>query len=308
MNKPVVSIIMNCYNSEKYLKETIESVYSQTFKEWEIIFWDNLSTDNSANIACSFDGKLKYHKGENFLTLGEARNMAISKAEGEYIAILDCDDLWYPEKLEKQINVLKSQPEVDLIYSNYELLYTNGNYVLNKTDLSITHYCNAFWPLFLHKITIPWPTIIMRKNALESVGGFSDFKSVEDFDLLLKMAEKGIFFFIDQVLAVYRIHDNQLSMNFELAKNEILQVYNFWEIKWTKNGSLNNQNRESLKLGKKVICYITGLRALIQNKKASSYFKEAISYKYENKLVLLYIVSKIPLLTLLIRKFYFAKK
>lgn len=308
MDKPLVSIIMNCYNSEKYLKETLQSVYAQTYKNWEVIFWDNLSTDNSKNIACSFDDKVKYYKGEYFLPLGEARNMAISKAQGEFIAILDCDDLWYPDKLTKQVAVFDEFPGIDLVYSDYAMLNENGTTDFNKTKLEVGHICNAFKPLFLHQLTIPWPTIIMKKSAVDIVGGFTNYKSVEDFDLLLKMAENGLFYFVNEILAIYRIHSNQLSSNFELAKNEIFQVYDFWEMKWANKGSLNKQKKEWLESGKKEICYITGLRALIQNKSASSHFKEAISYNGGIKLGFLYIVSYIPFLTSLIRNYYFAKK
>lgn len=308
METPLVSIIMNCYNSEKYLKETLQSVYAQTYKNWEVIFWDNLSTDNSKNIAHSFDNKVKYYKGDYFLPLGAARNMAISKAQGKYIAILDCDDLWYPEKLSKQIEVLVKFPEIDLVYSNYALLNDNGTIVSNKNKLHLAHKCNAFESLFLHKLTIPWPTVIMKKKTVDNVKGFAKYKSAEDFDLLLKIAENGIFFFVDDVLADYRIHSNQLSSDFELAKSEIFQVYEFWKKKWLNNGCLEKKNEELLEIGKYQICYITGLRALIQNKDASSYFNEALSYRFSIKLRILYVLSYISFFKYVIRKYYFAKK
>ena len=88
-DQPLVSVVMNCYNGEKYLKEAIESVYAQTYRNWEIIFWDNASTDNSKRIAKSFDSKLHYFLGERTITLGAARNKALSKCNGDYIAFLE---------------------------------------------------------------------------------------------------------------------------------------------------------------------------------------------------------------------------
>ena len=308
MRVPEVSIIMNCFNSAPHLKETLDSVYAQTFQDWEIIFWDNLSTDNSAEIVFSFDEKIRYFKGEFFLGLGEARNMAISKASGEYIAILDCDDLWYPEKLAKQFAVLRQHPKVDLIYSDYEMLNEDGSTIKNKTNLRLAHNCNAFEPIFVHKITIPWPTIVMRKHAVEKVGNFSNYKSAEDFDILLKMANQGMFYYVDEVLAVYRIHANQLSMNYELAKKEIFSVYNYWELQWSKNKVLNSEKKQWLINGKKEICYISGLRALLQNKDSAVYFKEAMKYKPDLKLIILFCASRISLLTYLIRKIYFVSR
>ena len=99
-----VSIIMNCYNGGKYLNEAIDSVLVQTFQDWELIFWDNQSSDNSAKILQSYeDERIQYYLSEKFTSLGEARNQAIMKSKGEFIAFLDCDDLWMLDKLEKQI-------------------------------------------------------------------------------------------------------------------------------------------------------------------------------------------------------------
>ena len=96
--EPLVSIIMNCYNSDRFLNEAIDSVYSQTYQNWEIIFWDNASTDTSAIIAKSYDERVKYHFESKTTSLGKARNLAVKKASGKYIAFLDCDDLWLPQK------------------------------------------------------------------------------------------------------------------------------------------------------------------------------------------------------------------
>ena len=98
--EPLVSVIMNCYNGEKYLKEAIDSVCAQTYENWEIIFWDNQSADQSAKIFQSYnDPRLKYHYAPIHTFLYEARNNAIEKARGEFIAFLDVDDWWYSEKL-----------------------------------------------------------------------------------------------------------------------------------------------------------------------------------------------------------------
>src|SRR4051812_42401163 len=95
-----VSIVMNCRNSEQHLREAIDSVVVQTYKNWEIIFYDNLSTDSSPEIAKSYGKKLRYIRGEKSMSLGEARNEALKHANGDLITFLDCDDLWSPDKLE----------------------------------------------------------------------------------------------------------------------------------------------------------------------------------------------------------------
>ena len=105
---PLVSIIMNCHNGQEFLEEAIKSVLSQKYQNWELIFWDNFSTDNSKKILQEFsDERIKYFKSNKFTNLYEARNLAIEKSKGEYIGFLDTDDLWATDKLQKQMNEKK---------------------------------------------------------------------------------------------------------------------------------------------------------------------------------------------------------
>ena len=99
---------MNCFNGEKHLREAIKSVINQTYQNWEIIFWDNVSVDRSSKIIKSYDDlRIKYFLAKKNIPLGGARNKAIQKCNGDFIAFLDVDDLWFPEKLSLQIPLLK---------------------------------------------------------------------------------------------------------------------------------------------------------------------------------------------------------
>ena len=120
---PLVSVIMNCHNGEKYLNESIKSLMSQTYKNWELIFWDNKSFDNSKKIIKKFkDKRIKYFKSEKFRNLYDSRNLAIKKAKGKYIGFLDVDDLWERTKLKKQMKYLLENKNVKIIYSNFFLI------------------------------------------------------------------------------------------------------------------------------------------------------------------------------------------
>src|ERR1035441_6876343 len=93
---PRVSVVMNGFNGERYLRAAIDSVVAQTFQDWELIFWDNASTDGSAEIVRSYgDARLRYFRGERTVPLGAARKLALEKVRGEWIGFLDTDDLWY---------------------------------------------------------------------------------------------------------------------------------------------------------------------------------------------------------------------
>ena len=103
--KPLVSVIMNCHNGSKFLEQSIDSIISQTYKNWELIFWDNVSQDDSKKIINKFsDNRIKYFKSKKFNRLYKSRNLAIQNAKGEFISFLDTDDLWQKDKLEKQMN------------------------------------------------------------------------------------------------------------------------------------------------------------------------------------------------------------
>ena len=107
-NNPFISVIMNCHNGEKFLKKSIQSVLRQSYYNWELIFWDNCSSDNSASIIKSFnDNRIRYFKSKRFTNLYDARNQAIKKSKGEFICFLDTDDWWIKEKLKIQTNFIK---------------------------------------------------------------------------------------------------------------------------------------------------------------------------------------------------------
>ena len=116
--KGLVSIVLNCYNGEKYLKEALSSIKAQTYKNWELIFWDNRSKDKSAKIVKSFKiKKLKYYLSKRHTSLYAARNLAIKKASGDYISFIDADDIWAKNKLKKQMKLFEDQ-ETAVVYGN----------------------------------------------------------------------------------------------------------------------------------------------------------------------------------------------
>ena len=118
----LISIIVNCFNGEKYLRDTLDSIISQTYQDWELIFWDNKSTDLSAKIFQSYnDKRFNYFLSKSHTSLNEARTKALDKINGEFFCFLDTDDLWFPNRLESQVKVFNS--EMSFIYSN--VIYFN---------------------------------------------------------------------------------------------------------------------------------------------------------------------------------------
>lgn len=204
---PKVSIIMNCLNGERYLKEALDSVYAQTFDEWEIIFFDNGSSDKSGEIAQSYDGKLRYFRNEETCLLGKARNAAFDQAKGEYVAILDVDDIWLENKLERQVDFFNKNPHLGMTYTNSIYFYENGN-TLEMFNLVQPHRGNVFKKLLCQNF-ISTETMMFKKQALESLDYMFDdeFTMVMDYDLTLRLAHRYEFDFIEEPLSKWRIHE-----------------------------------------------------------------------------------------------------
>ena len=129
---PLVSIIMNCYNGEKYLKQSIKSVIQQKYQNWEIIFFDNCSTDKSVTTAKSFQNKrIKIYKSNKYLKLYAARNLALKYAKGDYIAFLDTDDYWDSKKLFLQINYILEKKK-NLSFRTFIIYVVKKNILIKK--------------------------------------------------------------------------------------------------------------------------------------------------------------------------------
>ena len=204
-----VSIITPSYNSEKYISETIESVLTQTYKNWEMIIVDDASSDDSLQIIEQYaqkDDRIKVIKSKQNMGPAKARNRAIEEAKGKYIAFLDSDDVWFPEKLEKQIKFLTENSLV-LTYSAYETMDEDSKYI-NTRDIQTTiTYADMLKSNHIGNLTGIYDVDFFGKKTMKEHGH-------EDYILwleLMKQVEstKGI----PEPLAKYRIVSRSISSN-----------------------------------------------------------------------------------------------
>jgi len=217
-NKFLISIIINCFNGEKYLEESISSVINQSYSNWELIFWDNQSSDQSAQIVSNYNHpKIRYFLASKFTSLGEARSLAFEKAKGDWIAFLDCDDFWDKDKLQYQVDAIKAyKGKVGLVYSNCQLFkdvvkknvvsrltrVAPGNKQLPQGDISKHLFSGNF---------IPFPSILYNKSAVLKSGNFSRFKFCPDYYLSLSISLNYNIIAINKTLCFYRLHNTNLS-------------------------------------------------------------------------------------------------
>ena len=209
---PIVSVIMNCFNGEKYLREAIESVYIQIYTNWEIIFWDNASTDQSAEIAKNYDDRLRYFKGEKTVTLGCARNLAIEQAKGEYIAFLDCDDIWLPEKLERQIPLFKNS-QVGLVYCDV-IQFNHRGYAKPKYGKYSPPQGEVFEAILMNNF-LCMSTVVLRSEVMKKYQEWFDplFTVIEDTDLFVRVSRNWEVAYVPFLGCKYRMHENSESFS-----------------------------------------------------------------------------------------------
>ena len=206
---PLVSVIMNCHNGERFLSEAIESIYSQTYSNWEIIFWDNASTDKSAIIANSFDDKLRYFLAPKKTPLGEARNLALNKAEGKYVAFLDCDDLYFPKKIEKQVWLMEEGKYV-MCYGSSVTINENGGEIRRVTVNNHSGYMFNF--LLKHYEINMQSVMLLRSFLIEKRLEFDiSFKYCPDYKLFMQIASQKSIGVVKDFIVSYRMVKNSLS-------------------------------------------------------------------------------------------------
>lgn len=225
MLKPLISIIMPLFNSEAYVLESINSVVNQTYENWELILIDDASTDNTINTIKYFilkNEKVKLLTNKVNLGAAVTRNKGIEASIGDYIAFLDPDDLWKPQKLEKQL-IFMSNENCDVCYCSYELINQKGNSI-NKTVLALKElsFSKLLKSNYIGNLTGIYNVSVLGKIKSPNL------RKRQDWALWLKALEmsgkpaKGI----QETLAYYRVHKNSISSNkFKLIK------YNYWVYK-----------------------------------------------------------------------------
>ena len=209
-SKPLVSIIMNCHNGGKFLEQSVNSIISQTYKNWELIFWDNDSKDDSKKIITKYpDKRIKYFKSKKFNRLYKSRNLAIQNAKGDFISFLDTDDLWQKDKLEKQINFFSKNKDYEIVYSNYNIYDESKKKRFIKFKKVLPS--GMVFKQLLRNYTVGIVTICLRSNLFKDNSFNDNFDIIGDFDLFLKFSENKKIGYMHDILAEYRLHKSNLS-------------------------------------------------------------------------------------------------
>lgn len=239
----LVSVIINVLNGASTLREALDSVVAQTFTDWEMIVWDDCSTDDSAEIVAQYsDPRIRYFLSPEVTLLGKARDNAIRQARGEWLAFLDQDDIWVPRKLELQLDTANSQPDkgglggtsesAGIIYGRTVRFYPSGM----ERDYDQTHEFrplpegDIFTQLFTKGCFIAMSSAMFRRSAIEEIGGIPEtIAIIPDYYLYAAVARRHPVRAVQQVVCRYRMHSTNTSRLAAIAVHqEALWLVDQW--------------------------------------------------------------------------------
>ena len=218
---PTVNVIIHTYNNERFIAETVESVLNQTYKEYEIVVVDDGSVDGTRDALIPYMQKIRYHYKENG-GIASAKNAGIGLSQAEFVAFLDHDDLWAPDKLQLQMEHFNENPQIGLVYAKYTS-FRDGKELRIKPE---NGYSGWIFKELIAKSFIQTSTVVVKRECLDAVGPYDEtFSLGDEYDMFLRIAQKFQCGFVDKGLTRYRVHDTNASNNDFLFDNENLGVY-----------------------------------------------------------------------------------
>lgn len=228
---PSVSVIMNVRNGASTLREALDSVLRQSFHDWELIVWDDRSTDESARIIAEYqDPRIRCVQSPEEISLGKARGDAIRQAAGAWLAFLDQDDVWLPRKLESQMAL--ADDSVGLIYGRTVRFYPSG---LERDydqahEFTLLPEGDIFNQLFTDSCFIAMSSAVFQRAAVEAIGGIPDaVQIIPDYWLYVAVARQYPVRAVQEVVCRYRMHSANMSRLMALKMNqEVLWLIDQW--------------------------------------------------------------------------------
>jgi len=268
-----VSVVIPVHNGEKYLAQAVESVLAQTHRDLELLIVNDGSTDGTEAIVDGFVKKglpITYHSQPNS-GFAAARNRAVGLSKGDWIAILDHDDVWRPEKLDVQLKAAEKYPKAKLHFSNSEWFTDDGKIARNTIEDG--RFCSGiikepFTALLSEGCFIDSETALIDKKTLEALGGFNEkYKYIVDYDMFLRIAKQDAICYEDKVLAGWRMHPSQATKKLE---EEMTREYIDLFEKALKESGLPAEVKEKVK--KSIVYHLSNYSLLMLKKEGKKAF------------------------------------
>lgn len=237
--KKKVSVILSSYNHAKYIREAIESVLNQTYRDFELIIWDDASSDNSWEIISSYsDPRIRAFKNEMNMRGGVTRKAIEEVAQGKYIAIHHSDDIWEPEKLEKQVTFLDAHPEIGAVFSRAAIIDENGDQfkdeknfyfkIFDQPNRGRFEWLNFF---FYNGNALCHPSVLIRKQCYDDCGSYRlGMAQVPDLDMWVRLCQKYEIYILPEKLVRYRVREKSLNASGNRSETRIRNNFEFLHV------------------------------------------------------------------------------
>lgn len=259
-----VSVVMCCYNSERYIKETIDSVLNQTFSDFEFIIWNDGSTDTTEDIILAYkDDRIKYFKDIN-RGEGMAAQLACRHATGKYIARIDSDDVWFPEKLELQYGYMESHPHTVMMSCPVIYIDKDSNELGLSFPITKTSYLNKS---IKTRNLFPHSGSMYREEVYQKVGGYDNVRFFQDMLLFWKLSDYGDLALWPRPLMKYRLLGGSVAHRIENSEYKEA-LFSMKDIIYREKGT-----------NKKVIEVYNSIYDLIEKKSEEFVYKDDIQNK-----------------------------
>ena len=277
-----ISIIVNCHNGEKYLSRCLKSIINQTFENWELIFFDNKSSDSSKLIYEKFkEIRFNYFSSSYFMKLYEARNEALQNVTGDYVAFLDCDDWWEPSHLENALPFFEDEKLAFYFSNAFNYFEKKQKFVLHRNKLPK----NNIFEELINDYSVKISSVILRKKILVNSGLFkfdSNYNIIGDFDLILRIASKFECYSNNIPSVNCSFHSNNYSLN---NRNEYVDEFNAWY----KKINFDNQR------------FLSKKRTIEDNVFYINLFRDITTKKKNKKFLIIFMLPKFIIKKLLNR-------
>lgn len=244
--EPIITVLMAVYNGEKYLKQAVDSILSQTFKDFEFVIVNDCSSDSTVDIIKSYnDKRILIYNNETNLGQTKSLNIGLKHAKGRYIFRMDADDYSMPERIEKQYNYINEYPEYTVVGTDC--------LVVDESNIakSISRGCSKYEDIIIRMLNgspINHVSVVMKKEAILAVGGYnSEYKISADFDLWSRLVRKGYkITTLPEILSAYRFSDSSYSNRNESIKlKENVEIV-YENIKYFSNYSVEKESVKQL--------------------------------------------------------------
>jgi glycosyltransferase involved in cell wall biosynthesis len=222
---PLVSAAIITHNRARYLEEAIQSVLGQTWRDFELVVVDDGSTDGTDALVAPYLDCIRYVRQER-RGKAAARNAAVRLARGDLIAFCDSDDVWYPDRLERQLDALEQHPDVGMVHGHVTVIDSGGNELPDRTSsgravFGAAHRNGASYASYASDCRCLSSTILVRREVFDTVGFYDPDLAIEDYDFYLRLLLHFDLLFLDsEPLAKYRAHAAK-TLDIELGSGQI---------------------------------------------------------------------------------------